>query len=125
MKVLIQSSRFFQSYFTLEVAVAKAATLGIIPTHVICDPNRAVGKIIRHWCERNYIDLCYNWPDWEYYGKKAGPIYTSKIVKKVDAVIAIWDGQSKGTEFLISKASKEGLKVFVFAIEPHELLKPK
>ena len=36
-------------------------------------------------------------PDWEEHGKQAGPIRNSKMVKKADGVLALWNGTSTGT----------------------------
>lgn len=54
-------------------------------------------------------------PDWvwEVMGKKAGPIRNGKMAEYSDALIAIWDGKSRGTSNMIDLAKKGGLKVLI------------
>jgi hypothetical protein len=40
------------------------------------------------------------------------------MAENAEALIAIWDGQSKGTKNMIDTATKKGLLVFVKRIEP-------
>jgi hypothetical protein len=47
--------------------------------------------------------------EWDEYGKQAGPVRNSKMVKAAGAdayMVAFWDGESKGTEDAIKKARK-------------------
>jgi hypothetical protein len=43
-------------------------------------------------------------PDWEAYGKAAGPRRNSRIVERADAVLAFWNGTSPGTRDTLAKA---------------------
>lgn len=52
-------------------------------------------------------------PDWELYGKSAGPIRNRKMVSKSDVVFAFWDGKSKGTKNSIDTAIKLNKPVLV------------
>jgi hypothetical protein len=45
-------------------------------------------------------------PDWERYGKAAGPIRNEQIVKVSDEVVAFWDGKSRGTKSTIELTRK-------------------
>jgi len=55
-------------------------------------------------------------PDWNKYGKRAGFIRNSLIVKNSDAIIAFWDGFSKGTKDTIEKARKKGKQLMIIDI---------
>lgn len=50
---------------------------------------------------------------WNKYGRSAGPIRNKKMAEYADALIAVWDGESRGTENMINEASKLGLRVYV------------
>ena len=54
--------------------------------------------------------------DWNKHGAKAGPIRNSEMVKESEAkvLIAFWDGKSPGTEDVVAKARKAGLKVIIY-----------
>lgn len=49
--------------------------------------------------------------DWEKYGKSAGPIRNKEMADYSDALIAFWDGKSKGTKGMISLANDKGIPV--------------
>ena len=46
-------------------------------------------------------------PDWELYGRAAGFVRNQQIVDASDAVLAFWDGISKGTLNSLNKARKK------------------
>lgn len=52
--------------------------------------------------------------NWNEFGKSAGPIRNSQMADYADALIAFWDGKSKGTKNMIETAKKKGLKVKIF-----------
>ncbi len=54
--------------------------------------------------------------EWKKYGKAAGPVRNKQIVEAADAVIAFWDGKSRGTKSLIDLAKKSGKNLTVFKI---------
>lgn len=43
------------------------------------------------------------------HGKMAGPIRNLEMAKYADGLIAFWDGKSRGTRDMITKAKKERL----------------
>jgi hypothetical protein len=54
--------------------------------------------------------------DWERYGKAAGAMRNLEMARYADALIAVWDGESKGTSHMIRVAKDKGLKVYVHNI---------
>jgi hypothetical protein len=51
--------------------------------------------------------------DWKAYGRAAGPIRNREMASMADALIAVWDGKSRGTKNMIETAEKMGLRVYV------------
>ena len=51
--------------------------------------------------------------DWDTHGKSAGYKRNCQMAENADALVAFWDGQSKGTQHMIEYAKKCGLKVRV------------
>lgn len=51
--------------------------------------------------------------NWDTYPKAAGPIRNTEMANYADALIAFWDGESKGTKHMIETAKKKGLLVRV------------
>lgn len=53
--------------------------------------------------------------DWDM-GEQAGPIRNATMASEADALVAFWDGKSRGTADMISKAKGYGLEVRVIRI---------
>lgn len=51
--------------------------------------------------------------EWGKFGRAAGPIRNKLMAKNADALIAFWDGKSRGTMHMIDYAKEMGLKVRV------------
>lgn len=51
--------------------------------------------------------------DWENHGKSAGPKRNMQMAYYADALLAIWDGSSRGTGNMIDTAYQLGLKVHI------------
>ena len=48
--------------------------------------------------------------DWDKYGKAAGYKRNDEMARNADALIAFWDGKSRGTRHMIDLAKKYGLQ---------------
>ena len=56
--------------------------------------------------------------DWGGLGKRAGYLRNEQMADYADALIAVWDGKSKGTKHMIDSAASKGLIVKVFTFPP-------
>ena len=52
--------------------------------------------------------------EWDKYGRKAGPLRNEAMARYADALLAYWNGESKGTKSMIELAKASGLKVGVY-----------
>ena len=70
--------------------------VGII-SEVVCgmEPKGIDASGLR-WAQRRNHRLKEFPPDWKQYGDSAGPIRNGKMADYADALLLIWDGQSKG-----------------------------
>ena len=66
----------------------------------------------RYAAERNYPIKQFP-ADWRRYGKSAGLKRNTEMATYADALIAFWDGESKGTKHMIELATQTGLIVKV------------
>ncbi|WP_457617556.1 DUF2493 domain-containing protein [Lutibacter sp.] len=64
--------------------------------------------------ERGY-KITYFPANWKHYGKAAGPKRNQAMANYADALIAFWDGKSKGTKNMIDLAKSRGLKVKIYS----------
>lgn len=51
--------------------------------------------------------------DWDRFGKAAGYIRNKEMAKEADALVAFWDGKSRGTKHMIDLAREHGLKISI------------
>lgn len=51
--------------------------------------------------------------NWDKYGKSAGYKRNEEMAMYADALIAFWDGKSKGTKHMIELAKKHNLKISI------------
>ena len=55
---------------------------------------------------RHFIPLTIYYPDWDQYGRSAGPRRNRDIVQYSDEILAFWDGISPGTKSTINIAKR-------------------
>lgn len=111
MKTIIAGSRTIVGYSTVKKAIERS---GFVISVVFSGAARGVDKLGEKWAKENGVPVeCFP-ANWKEYGKGAGMIRNSEMVAGADALIAVWDGISRGTADTIGKAKKSGLKVFVY-----------
>lgn len=54
--------------------------------------------------------------DWDKHGKAAGPIRNRQMAEYADCLIAVWDGESRGTKNMIDEMNKLKKPVFMIWI---------
>lgn len=58
--------------------------------------------------------------NWDEFGKRAGYLRNKEMAEYADALIAFWDGKSKGTKHMIDLAKEKNLKVVVYYYNQEE-----
>ncbi|MBR6045551.1 MAG: DUF2493 domain-containing protein [Ruminococcus sp.] len=58
-------------------------------------------------------------PDWKTYGRSAGIRRNAEMISYISqserpAVIAFWNGESRGTKFTVEQAKKRGIPVYIY-----------
>lgn len=53
---------------------------------------------------------------WQAYGASAGPRRNRQMAEYAEALIAVWDGKSRGTLNMIKEATKRKLRVYVHQV---------
>lgn len=114
MKTIIAGSRDSVTY---ENVVSAMAECGWVPTQVISGHARGVDIFGEQWAMENDIPLLIKPADWKMHGKAAGYIRNVDMANNADALVAVWDGESKGTKHMIDIALDKKLKVFVYNLK--------
>ena len=68
------------------------------------------------YARQRYYDIKRILPDWEQFKKAAGPIRNYEMAAYSDALIAFWDGESRGTKSMIDAATEHGLKIKIVKV---------
>lgn len=110
MRVIIAGSRTITDYHLICQAINESQFRVDV---VLSGTAKGIDELGELWARRHNAPVEKHPAKWEQYGKQAGPIRNSEMAKQADALIAIWDGKSKGTANMIKIARELGLKVFV------------
>lgn len=86
-------------------------------TEVFCGEARGADRLGRQWAYHQHIPVRSFPANWTEYGISAGIKRNIEMVDNAEALIAIWDGKSKGTHHVIEYARKKNLQVYVFKFE--------
>jgi hypothetical protein len=109
MKVIVAGSRNINDY-DLVNRVIEESKFGV--TEIVSGGARGVDGTAIMWAEENRIPCRVFIARWER-SKSAGYLRNSAMAHYADALIAIWDGESKGTKHMIDIANTHGLSVFI------------
>lgn len=114
-KVIVAGGREFNDYGLLcqtcdRMLSQKQRTHSIVIVSGTARGADTLGE--RYAQERGYSIEQYP-ADWEHAGKAAGLIRNAQMASVADALIAFWDGQSRGTAHMIELARKHELQVRV------------
>ena len=113
MRTIIAGSRSCNNYSELLEAIA---SLPWTPTVVLSGTARGVDRLGERWANENRVPLEEYPADWNRYGRSAGYRRNAEMAQKADALLALWDGKSKGTGHMIRLAEKFGLKLHIWRI---------
>jgi hypothetical protein len=88
-------------------------------TELVSGGAKGVDVAGEMWARSYGIPVRQFIPDWNGpYGKRAGFVRNHRMADYADALIAIWDGKSRGTAHMVRAAVEKSLKVHVHQIQP-------
>jgi uncharacterized phage-like protein YoqJ len=115
MRVIIAGCRTFTDYRDLHELVRGSGIRKKIKL-IITGGAKGADELGKEYAKINEIDHFEYLPEWEKYGRSAGPIRNKKMIEAADGLLAIWDGSSKGTAHIISEARKKGIFVKILLV---------
>jgi len=110
MKTIIAGMRDFHDYPFVEKHLDM---LRHEITEVVSGCATGVDALGERWARTNGISIRRFPADWSGQGKAAGPIRNREMADYADALVAFWDGKSKGTKNMIETANRNNLKVYI------------
>jgi hypothetical protein len=114
MKTIIAGSREIQDYASVLSAI-ESSQFAI--SEVVCGMARGVDSLGMRWAIENKKPYKAFPADWNGLGKKAGYLRNVDMANYAEALIAVWDGKSRGTNHMIDIARAKSLKVFIYEVQ--------
>ena len=118
MKTIIAGGRDITDYSLVLSAIEES---GFVPTEIVSGMAPGVDTLAVQYAKEKELPLQQFWAEWGFYGRSAGPIRNRQMANYGEALIAIWDGKSRGTKNMIEEATKRGLQVFVYRTDEDRL----
>ena len=117
LKTIIAGSRSIKHLSVVERAIEKS---GFTISEVVSGRARGVDRLGEAWAKQNHVPVKQFPAKWQRpdgtTDRSAGFRRNTQMAAYAEALIAIWDGKSKGTAHMINSAKKAGLKVFVHKV---------
>lgn len=115
-KLVIAGGRDFDNMQLLKESLKKFYQDFGAEIEVVCGMARGADMLGYNWAKETGAEIHEFPADWDGLGKSAGYRRNEEMAKFGDAVLAFWDGKSKGTAHMIDLAKKHGkpLKVVMY-----------
>lgn len=113
MKVAIVGSRTITDYDLVKVAI-KWSDFAV--TEIVSGGAKGVDTLAERYAKENKLPITIFKPDWNTYGMSAGFRRNKDIIESVEAVIVVWDGQSRGSKHSIGLAKKYNKPCYILQI---------
>lgn len=117
MRVIIAGSRGFTE-LDYPLVEEVCLTSGYWFTTILSGGAAGVDKLGEKFAQNIKAPVEVFLADWARYGRSAGPRRNEEMAKKAEALVAVWDGRSRGTAHMISTARARGLLVYVRVATP-------
>lgn len=112
-RVIVAGSRNFTDYPLLVQKCDAILSDKRRNSHIIIVSGTARGadKLGERYAQERGFEIRRFPANWSRDGNAAGPIRNALMADNADALIAFWDGQSRGTKNMIDNAREKGLAV--------------
>ncbi len=115
MKVAVVGSRSYKNYDKIEEILDELTI-----TEIVSGGARGVDSYAEYYAIKNKLPTTIIKPEYEKYGKRAPIIRNIDIINASELVVAFWDGESRGTKFVIDECKRNNKWIKV--IKVHEQL---
>lgn len=115
MRVAVIGSRDYPRLSDVDAAIDALSA----DTVVVSGGARGVDRRARDHARARGLEYDEFLADWEGEGKRAGPLRNERMLSTVDAVIALWDGESPGTKHAMDFAASRKIPVTLVEWEPN------
>ncbi len=113
MRVIIAGTRSFRNDAVVREAIKQS---GFPITEIVSGGSKGVDESAERIAAENAITLRQFPANWQQYGKGAGPKRNLEMSVYADALISVWDGESRGTKHMIEIMRRAGKPVYVHMV---------
>lgn len=113
MKLIIAGSRSITSMQHLLEAISLSPYQSLV-TEIVSGNANGVDRLGEQWARKHEIQLTIFPARWNLHGPAAGFIRNSEMAAYADALLCVWDGQSKGASNCIDTMKRKGKPYFVY-----------
>ena len=78
-------------------------------TEIVSGGAKGVDADAKEYATQNQIPITEFLPDYQRYGRGAPLKRNIQIIDYADIVLAVWDGKSRGTKFVIDQCKKKNI----------------
>lgn len=109
-KVIVAGGRDFNDYHLLKRKLSILLN-NRLDVEIVSGAARGADSLGERYAEENGLYIHRKPADWEKYGKSAGYRRNAEMAEYADALVAFWDGKSRGTKHMIDLAEKHELAI--------------
>lgn len=115
MIIVVSGSRSITNYHRVKRAIETAIRLWEPRTVEIMhgDCPTGVDRLAQQYAESIGLTVYKKPAEWDAHGKAAGPIRNGLMAVQGDALVAVWDGVSRGTKDMIQRMQAHGKPTYV------------
>ena len=115
MKLIVAGSREFNNYDLLKKSIQENFQRWEIE-EIVSGTARGADTLGEQFAKEYDIPIKQFPANWDLYGKSAGYRRNAEMANYADALIAFWNGESKGTMHMINLAKEKNLKVVIISV---------
>lgn len=112
MRIIVAGSRDAKERDVRE-ALDTCPWIGFV-TAIVSGTAKGADRFGELWASDHGVPVNPFPADWKTYGKRAGPVRNEIMARNAEGLIAIWNGESRGTASMIQLAERYGLRVEIF-----------
>ena len=113
-KLIIAGGREFNDYESLS-SKARLILKGFKRSEmmIISGTARGADRLGEAFANQYNLQLMRMPADWQRYGRRAGYVRNEEMAVQGSALLACWDGRSRGTKHMIDLATRHGLDIHI------------
>ncbi len=112
-KIIVAGGRDIDEYKVVEDAIIEFTHNHMLEhkIEIVQGGAKGVDENARKYAIINNIQCRQFDADWNTHGKAAGPIRNKQMAEYADALILVWDGNSRGSKNMLKEAREKGIPV--------------